>query len=110
MDQGAHAGDETTRETTIWVGRVARFTVSVPELGQPDVALALLTSDGRTVELEFLGVMALQVHDFMTGWPMTLQITDRSRDGWERADFEVSDAEEGTLRFRCAEVRSSMTG
>ena len=110
MDQWAHASDETAREMTVWVGRVAAFTVSVPELGLPDVAISLLTSEGRTVELQFLGVISLEVHDFMTGWPMTLQIIDRSADGWERADFAVSDAEESTLRFRCAEVRSSMTG
>ena len=59
MDQWAHASDETAREMTVWVGRVAAFTVSVPELGLPDVAISLLTSEGRIVELQFLDALPL---------------------------------------------------
>jgi len=50
------------------------------------------------------GVEGLNISSPFSGWPVTLQIVETRHRQWDRLGFEVTDAEEGSLRCWCREL------
>lgn len=59
---------------------------------------------GGTKAWGFSGVRNLHVSDPGTHWPITLQLVDITDRGWGGVNLEITDPEEGSLRFWCRDV------
>lgn len=88
-------------EPCVLVGRIVCIKAVIDEAGNIDMFFRLSPSAGAEIDVSLEGVQGLMIQNPMTGWPITLQITDRARQGWEGARYEFVDAEEGTFRCWC---------